>query len=187
MSKIIHNPSLLILNAAKELAYEEGLSNISMRKVASKSKIALGTIYNYYPTKMDIIIAIVEDFWQGCFKNLHTVYNEELDFFTQLEKLYFYILHYLEKFESNLLEDLTNLSSSNKNKGKKKESEYIQKFHSTFKRILDSHKDELSSDVFEKFSEEAILRFIIDNFFIMLKRFEHDYEILDFTLKKMLK
>lgn len=186
MSRTIDNPKELILKAAKEVAHEEGLSKISMRKVASKCEIALGTIYNYYPTKMDIVIAIVEDFWNECFKNFHTIYNNELDFFTQLEKVYFYILDYLEKFESNWLDELTSLSSDNKHKGKKKESEFIKNFGGMFKRILDEHKSEFSKEVFESFSDDQILKFIIDNFFIMLRRFEHDYSILDFTLKKML-
>lgn len=51
ISKISENMTKHILEISKEIAYKEGLSEISMRKVASKCDIALGTIYNYYPTK----------------------------------------------------------------------------------------------------------------------------------------
>lgn len=186
ISKINENTGELILKVAKELAYTEGLGQISMRKVASNCDIGLGTIYNYYPTKTDIIFAVVEEFWSECFRNMRKVYNNELNFFEQLENVYFYILEYLKRFENNWLEDLTNLSSTNKQKGKQKEAQFIKKLINVFKELIENHIDEFNSSIFEKFTQEEISRFIIENFFIMLKRFEENYEFLDYTLKKIL-
>lgn len=157
-----------------------------MRKVAAKCNIALGTIYNYYPNKIDIVIAVVEDFWRECFINIDLILDENLDFFQQLEKLYFYLLNYLEQFENDWLKDLTSLSSSNRKKGREKEFKYILRFYKMLIRLLESHKDEFNKEVFNKFNREEILKFIIQNIFLMLKTFQKNYSFFDYTLKKIL-
>ena len=186
MSRIIDNPKELIFNISKEIAYSEGISNISMRKVANKANLAIGTIYNYYPTKVDIIFDIIQDFWCECFVSIDKVYDLELDFFQQLEKFYFYILEYLERFESNWIKELSDLSSENKSKGKKKEAEFMSTFMSVFRNLINKHMDEFNKTVFLEFGEEKIVQFILEQFFIMLKRFEHDYSFFDCVLRKLL-
>ena len=54
-----------ILAAARELALSGG--ELSMRAVAARCGIAVGSIYNYYPTKADLTIAVVAEVWQEIF------------------------------------------------------------------------------------------------------------------------
>lgn len=186
MARIIENPKELILETAKQLAYSEGLGCLNMRKIATQCDIALGTIYNYYPTKMDLMIAVIEDFWRNCFGGMRPLIKEELDFFQQLEVFYFYLLDYLEQFERNWLEELTSLSASNKLKGKAKEAEYMEHFTKFFKHLFMAKKHEFNPEIFESFSDEKIIGFILAQFFAMLRKFEHDYSFFDFTIKKIL-
>ena len=65
MSRIIENPEQLILNGAKEILYNEGLEKFSMRTLSKKCNIALGTIYNYYSTKEDLIVELMTDYWKN--------------------------------------------------------------------------------------------------------------------------
>ena len=186
ISKIRENTRELILQEAKDIAYSEGLAKVSMRKIAVRCDIALGTIYNYYPMKTDIIFAIVEDFWNECFSDFDKIYNPKVDFFKQLEIFYFHILNYLEQFESHWLEDLTNLSSINKSEGKKREMQFMDNLIHMYVKLIENHKSEFNEEIFDRFTDEEIAGFILDNFIVMLKKFEKKYDLLDFSLKKIL-
>ncbi len=186
MSRVIENPTELILSVAKKLASDEGLTGINMRTVAKECDIALGTIYNYYPTKMDLIIAIVESFWAECFSSLHTSYTQDLDFFQQLEYLYFYILKYLEQFKTNWLNDLSSLSTIHKQKGKQKEDEYMSHFIDLFTRLFQAHKHEFDPSLFNTFTQDELTHFIFSNFMMMLKNGDPNYEFFNSLLKRIL-
>lgn len=56
-----------IVQSCREIAAEQGLSAISIRAVAEKSGIALGTLYNYYGGKDQLMLATVESIWQDIF------------------------------------------------------------------------------------------------------------------------
>lgn len=56
-----------ILRAARELALAPGAGALSMRAVAQRCGIAVGSVYNYFPTKADLTIAVVSQVWQEIF------------------------------------------------------------------------------------------------------------------------
>lgn len=157
-----------------------------MRNVATKCDIALGTIYNYFPTKMDLVVAIIESFWAECFKHIHKIYNQDLDFFEQLEVLYFCTLDYLEQFKTNWLSDLSSLSSINKSKGKQKEEEYMSRFIRLLEEIFKAHHEEFNKEIYSTFDEQKLIKFIFSNFMTMLKNGERDYHFFNNILKRLL-
>lgn len=52
-----------IIEAGKKLLKEKGLSSITMRSVADACHIAVGSLYNYYPSKGYLLIAIMTSIW----------------------------------------------------------------------------------------------------------------------------
>lgn len=59
-----------ILDAAYEIATTQGLGALSIRAVAAACGVAVGTVYNSYPTKSELVNDVVGRFWQralsGC-------------------------------------------------------------------------------------------------------------------------
>lgn len=53
-----------ILDAAYRIASEKGLSGLSIREVARACDVAVGTVYNSYPTKSDLVNDVVGRFWK---------------------------------------------------------------------------------------------------------------------------
>lgn len=157
-----------------------------MRKIAAKCELSLGTIYNYYATKVDLILAIIEDFWNECLKGIDKIYSKEQDFFEQVEFLYFHTLNYLGKFEDNWLKDLNNIYSNDKNKAEQIELRLTDNFKRVIRNLINIHIDDLNINIFENFTEDKISEFIYGQFFIMLKRLEQDYSFFDYALKKIL-
>lgn len=176
----------VILNEAMNIAHTEGLSKISMRKIANNCNIGLGTIYNYYPTKDDIILDLVEKFWSCCFEGFDDVCKDDLDFFKTMENIYFHMLNYLNRFKKHCLEYMSELPLSSKSKGKTKEGEFLKEIIYVFVRIYNKHKNEFRSDIDKEFDSYEVSRFILDNMFAMLKRFECDYTFFDLALRKIL-
>lgn len=186
MARIIDNPKELILSQAKSLAEQDGLSKLNMRKLATACDISLGTIYNYYPTKTDVMMAVIESFWDECFHSFYRNYNPELNFFEQLRCFYFCILDYLEHFKTNWLNDLTSLSSSERSLGKEKEKEYMRHFHQSLERLLEQHQNEFDCDRFNQLNKDQLIKFIVNNLMSMLRQQDHDYQFFDLVLHRLL-
>ena len=56
-----------LLEAAREIARRDGLGHISIRRTAAMCGVSVGTVYNYYPAKADLVLAVIEDFWKRVF------------------------------------------------------------------------------------------------------------------------
>ncbi|HEU5033901.1 MAG TPA: TetR family transcriptional regulator [Mycobacteriales bacterium] len=48
-----------ILDAAMELATEGGWDAVQMRAVADRAEVALGTLYRYFPSKVQLLVAVL--------------------------------------------------------------------------------------------------------------------------------
>ena len=59
-----------ILETCKKIVSNKGLTAINMRLVAKECNIALGSIYYYFPSKDDLLIAIIESVWEDIFLSL---------------------------------------------------------------------------------------------------------------------
>lgn len=56
-----------ILTVCREMVSRQGLSSLNMRSVARACQVALGSLYNYFPSKDDLLLATVESVWQDIF------------------------------------------------------------------------------------------------------------------------
>lgn len=61
-----------ILRASRELIRREGVSVLGMRSVAAACSVSVGSIYNYFDSKADLISAAVESVW-------HEIFHREAD------------------------------------------------------------------------------------------------------------
>ena len=57
-----------ILRASRELIRQQGWSAVSIRSVAAACGVSVGSIYNYFGSKSDLIGATVESVWCEIFR-----------------------------------------------------------------------------------------------------------------------
>lgn len=50
-----------ILHASAQLASRGGFDAVQMREVAESSQVALGTLYRYFPSKVHLLVATMQD------------------------------------------------------------------------------------------------------------------------------
>ncbi|MGN1108469.1 MAG: TetR/AcrR family transcriptional regulator, partial [Oscillospiraceae bacterium] len=55
------------MQVCRRIAAEQGLPALNMRTVAKECGIALGTLYNYYSDKDELLIATIGSVWQDIF------------------------------------------------------------------------------------------------------------------------
>ncbi|MEO3810814.1 TetR family transcriptional regulator [Sphaerisporangium sp. B11E5] len=56
-----HQRRKRIIQAAAALASRGGVEAMQMRTVAERAGVALGTLYRYFPSKMDLVVAVVSE------------------------------------------------------------------------------------------------------------------------------
>ena len=84
-----------ILKEALNIVSSEGIGKINMRNVANKCGVALGSLYNYYPSKEALLMDVVKYVWDDIF-NLKEV---EFSSLTEcIEALYSDIQTSLKKY-----------------------------------------------------------------------------------------
>lgn len=63
MPKIIQNLRERLLSAAKEMLLREGYAALTMRGVADACGVAVGTMYNYFPSKEMLAASVMLEDW----------------------------------------------------------------------------------------------------------------------------
>ena len=63
MPKIIKDARETIMQKAKEILLRDGLVGLNMRGVAQASGVAAGTLYNYFPSKEDLVFNSLKKNW----------------------------------------------------------------------------------------------------------------------------
>lgn len=56
-----------ILNTSRELVRQRGWSAVSIRSVAAACGVSVGTVYNYFDSKSELVGAVVESIWREIF------------------------------------------------------------------------------------------------------------------------
>ncbi len=70
MPKIIKDLEEKILETAQHLFTSESYAGVDMRRIATETGIATGTLYNYFPSKQDLLLAVVEHVWRASMRRL---------------------------------------------------------------------------------------------------------------------
>ena len=162
-----------ILRVGKGLLLEGGPDAVSMRAVAHESHIALGTLYNYYADKDELVLATVESIWRDIF-HADPADSAGLSFPQYVETLFSRIQRGAAQYPGFLTAHSFAIAS-----GKRGEARSIME--RTFRHMQDAMMHMLRSDpsvdpsVFTpSFPQEAFLGMVLDQLLLMLMRRQID-------------
>lgn len=185
LSRIIENPKQLILSKAKEILYNEGYSKLSMRTLSRACDIALGTIYNYYPTKQELIIEMMTEYWQNYLDSVQNIANSNADFYIKLNNIFNELRVFIESFRQFWLTPQLYDSPEYVKGGLRKEDMFMEKFIIIFKEILE--KEHTANNIHVKLGAYETANFIIMNFITMVQMPFFKYSSFELVLKELLK
>lgn len=187
MSRIIENPRELILNKSKEILYTDGYSALNMRNVAKACQIALGTIYNYFPTKKDLVMEMMIDYWKKYFLILDSVKNSDEDLYCKLGKIFNELSDFIKTFKEVWLKPELCDTPEFIQSGLEKQYLYMSELIKIVEDILSSNAQYTNSKLAKKISSNEIASFIVVNFISMVQMPFFKYESFEKLLKEFLK
>lgn len=114
-----------ILEQAYQLACEQGLRSLSIRSLATACDVSVGTVYNSYASKTELINDVVGMFWQRAFaETMKTLaVHEGNDFIAFCEALSQSLKSALKEFRKDFLSDLSALSEGDRLSAQKREQQ----------------------------------------------------------------
>ncbi len=165
----LENQKELIKASAKTIIIDKNQS-ISMRKIAKDCEISVGTLYNYYKNKSEIILDLMSDFWHDFIEEAIEVIKKSDDSYKQLRLLYECLSENAEKFRFTLLSSEMD-NSLLLDKGRTLHREAFGKFVGVILMI------------FPTISKDDAL-FIAFNLFSIIKTKGYEYNLFEQTIKK---
>lgn len=185
MNKMITSREEL-LKQAKEIIDEKGSQNLNMRELSKKCGIAIGSVYNYFPSKSDLVFALVEDFWKTIFKPENFCLSQEVLFVDFIDELYCSFAKHLGKFRAIYAEQMSIMKSKDKLQGKQIEQTYLTKVFHCIRHALDMDK-KICKDIWtEQFTKNDFSKFVFDNMFSNLIRGTEDCTYLKQIINRIL-
>lgn len=170
MPKIIDGLQIKILKEAKFQTFTNGYSQMTIRSVAKACNIAVGTIYNYYPSKDMLTASFILQDWIPVEREIQRkceVTNEPLDV---LQDVYDTLGEFISEYRF-LFEDESALQSASI----KFHARHQELRHRLSRMIWDvcMKKSNVPSEFLPEFIAEALLAWAIER---------HSFSDLRFTL-----
>lgn len=156
-----------LLSAAREMAYTNGLNSVNIRAVAARCGVAVGSIYNYYPTKADLIAAVIEDFWRQATHRDRCVPRLEEPFPDYVARLYEELRRELNDFQTGWLEQISTLNEEIRKKGRALEAKCFAHIKEAMVHALD--QDVRVSEDSPAKNREAFIEFVFHNLMLLLR------------------
>lgn len=177
MNKVVTSKEEL-LDTARQIVFQEGIDQLSIRVLAKKLNISVGAVYNYFPSKSDLLLAIVESFWKGIFHKDICILSETLPFADFYEVVYHRLAEHMEDFFSVLLGQLDILRNTEKERGKLMEERYQQHIREGFLYAL-QHDCDIPEHIWNAtFTKAAFIDFLMEH---MMNDLSHQRRSCTFT------
>lgn len=161
MNKVVTTREEL-LHTAQEIVFQDGMDKLSIRALAKKHDISVGAVYNYFPSKSELVLAIIENFWKQVFHQDICEMSSQLPFTEFYEIVYQRLVKHSEAFFSVLLGQLNILKDNDKEKGKQMEQKYMIHIQNGFLYALQQDERIHPSIWNEIFTKEDFVCFLLE-------------------------
>lgn len=162
-----------IVVCTKQIITEVSLGNLSMRMIAAKCGVALGTLYHYYTDKSALLLEVAANFWRCCFIGLNAF--SDRDFFDCLKESFFHIYDYLNEFKSDYINGLYAIGMAKSGTGTGRMDSYIDRILLHISRLLNASLTQLNAKTVVALGIEYLSNFIFNNFKTMLMSNDSSY------------
>ena len=166
-----------ILKACRAIVSEEGLSAISMRAVAQRCHIALGSLYYYFASKDELVLETIESVWQDIF-HMDSQGGQGLSFPETVEWIFESVRNGADEYPNFFTAHSLSFASTGKSRAKDTMDACLAHMKSGMAAALRSDPA-VRRDVFsETFPETDFLDFILSCILILLLQQKKDCGVL---------
>jgi AcrR family transcriptional regulator len=171
-----------IIKASKEIATTQGLQALNMRNVAKHCDVAVGSVYNYFPSKADLAAATVEVIWKDIFHNISVIDNPN-DFIQRVTWLFETVKNGVKEYPAFFTMHSVNFANDDKIKGREIMNEYFAHIKKGMLLSLQNDKS-VKKDTFNvTFTQEHFVDFVFSNIITLLINNQQSCYVLNEIIK----
>ena len=99
-----------LLNLSRQIADAEGIDAVNIRSIAKKAGVATGTVYNYFASKDEILLALTEEYWKQTLHDMKDAIAAD-SFCEQLREIFTFLKRRIEQSAGKLMNSLGNVET----------------------------------------------------------------------------
>lgn len=174
-----------IIDASKILAAQLGPGAVNVRKVAEACGVSVGSIYNYFTCKADLVTAVIESVWKDTF-HMSGDFGAFEDFISCVNWFYECVQRGTKEYPSFFTSHAIGLDLDEKVEGRQVMSQYFAHMKQGLLTVL--RKDEkVCHHVFDEiFTEEAFIDYVFSNILMILIKKDSSITVFIQVLKRVL-
>lgn len=166
-----------ILSVCKEMIKAHGLNSLNMRAVAKECNVSVGSIYNYFSSKGDLILNTVECIWIEVINDFSSISSQH-KFDESVVMLFDSMKKCSKKYSSFLNMHSILIDEKDKLKGREVMNKYFSLIKTSLLVVLENDK-RVQKNLFDnKFTKEKFIDFIFSSILSALIRQDNDIEFL---------
>ena len=166
-----------IMQACRRIVAEKGMKALNMRRVADECHIALGTLYNYYTDKDELVLATVESIWREIFHAFHQ--DEPYSSFPgYVAELYGRIQKGAEAYPSFLTDHSIGIASAKRGEAKSAMDHTFAHMKAGMLEVLRKNRSVPENSFALSFSKEDFVNFVLDHLLILLVQGQPNCNVL---------
>lgn len=175
-----------LLAVARGIVVEQGIEHLSIRLLAQQCGIAIGSVYNYFPSKSELLLALVDSFWRAMYHPGVWDSLPDQPFPQRLEALYGSLAPKLQEFRLIYSGQLAGLREAQRQQGKERENRYLADLLETLGRWL-AQDSKIRQGVWsDSFTKEQFAQFVFENMFVLLVQGSADCRYLTELIGRIL-
>lgn len=184
INKLVEDVRREILDNSLEILKENGYKEFNIRKVASVCGISVGTIYNYFPSKENILTQLMVNFWDSFINEIDKIMVLDCDFYRKLEKVFIELDGYTKEFMDLYVNRIMLGSRKIGKESENKENEYMGIFAERIKKCIDTEKK--NGNISPLIESEIASKFILSNMMGLISMPLYDYKSFEKIVKVVL-
>lgn len=168
-----------LLALARETADREGLEAVNIRALASRAGVAAGTVYNYFSSKDEILLALTEEYWRGALEEMDAAVTAG-DFCGQVREIFLFVRERLQRSAGTLMGSLDKVETA----GQERMAAMKGRLERDLVRRMEGDPS-IRGEVWDgDFTRERFARFLMGNMTALWREKEPDVDLLLAVIRK---
>ncbi|MCF2618030.1 TetR/AcrR family transcriptional regulator [Oscillibacter valericigenes] len=174
-----------IMQVCRRIVAEKGLTALNMRLVADECRIALGTLYNYYADKEELVLDTVESIWRDIF-HADQQCVADIPFSDYVEDLYARIRKGAQAYPNFLTGHAISIASSKRGEAKSAMEHTFAHMKAGMLEVLRDDKAVQENTFTASFPQEKFVDFVLDSMLVLLVQGQPDCAVLLEVIRRVI-
>lgn len=168
-----------LLTHARNIADSKGIESVNIRTIAQLAGVATGTVYNYFSSKDDILLALTEEYWRQALIEIKSEISSDT-FLGNLEEIFISLREKIDCSAGILMGSLSNVETA----GQQRMADMQTYLENDLLKIMNGDM-KIRSDVWnESFTKEEFIRFTTMNMIMLLRAKAGNIDFLTEIIKR---